>query len=200
MSSGQAKKLYIMYILEILKKYSDDRHRLKQQDIIDIMKKDYDVACERKAVARNISDLQELGYDIETGGGYYLAERDFEDSELRLLIDSVLASRYIPAKQAKDLVDRETIENATPSESEVSELFTVPLDFFLSNEPREYYSYAKQEIQENFPLELIGFPDGYKWASAKTEVPIYVYDKYVIWGITGRITRYFANMLKNSSI
>ena len=106
MSSGQAKKLYILYILEILKKYSDDRHRLRQQDIIDIMKKDYDISCERKAVARNISDLQELGYDIETDGGYYLAERDFEDSELRLLIDSVLASKYIPAKQAKDLVDR----------------------------------------------------------------------------------------------
>lgn len=106
MSSGQAKKLYILYILEILKKYSDDRHRLRQQDIIDIMKKDYDISCERKAVARNISDLQELGYDIETGGGYYLAERDFEDSELRLLIDSVLASRYIPANQAKDLIDR----------------------------------------------------------------------------------------------
>lgn len=106
MSSGQAKKLYIMYILEILKKYSDDRHRLKQQDIIDIMKKDYDISCERKAVARNISDLQELGYDIETDGGYYLAERDFEDSELRLLIDSVLASKYIPANQAKDLIDR----------------------------------------------------------------------------------------------
>lgn len=106
MSGGQAKKLYILYILEILKKYSDDRHRLRQQDIIDIMKKDYDIFCERKAVARNISDLQELGYDIETGGGYYLAERDFEDSELRLLIDSVLASRYIPANQAKDLIDR----------------------------------------------------------------------------------------------
>ncbi len=106
MSGGQAKKLYILYILEILKKYSDDRHRLRQQDIIDIMKKDYDISCERKAVARNISDLQELGYDIETGGGYYLVERDFEDSELRLLIDSVLASRYIPANQAKDLIDR----------------------------------------------------------------------------------------------
>lgn len=106
MGGGQAKKLYIMYILEILKKYSDDRHRLRQQDIIDIMKKDYDASCERKAVARNISDLQELGYDIETDGGYYLAERDFEDSELRLLIDSVLASKYIPARQAKDLVDR----------------------------------------------------------------------------------------------
>jgi predicted DNA-binding transcriptional regulator YafY len=104
MSSGQAKKLYILYILEILRKYSDDRHRLRQQDIIDIMQKDYDVSCERKAVARNISDLQCLGYDIETDGGYYLAERDFEDSELRLLIDSVLASRYIPANQARDLI------------------------------------------------------------------------------------------------
>lgn len=97
-------------------------------------------------------------------------------------------------------INSETIGNASPSESEVSELFTVPLDFFLSNEPREYYSYAKQEIQEDFPLELIGFPGGYKWASAKTEVPIYVYDKYVIWGITGRITRYFADMLRNGSI
>jgi peroxisomal coenzyme A diphosphatase NUDT7 len=95
-------------------------------------------------------------------------------------------------------IDRETIDNASPSESEVSELFTVPLEFFVNNEPEVYYSYAKQEIQEDFPLELIGFPGGYKWASAKTEVPIYVYDKYVIWGITGRITRYFANMLKNS--
>lgn len=106
MSSGQIKKLYIIYILDILRKYSDERHRLKQQDIIDIMKRDYDAVCERKAVARNISDLQTLGYDIETDGGYYLAEREFEDSELRLLIDSVLASRYIPAKQAKDLIDK----------------------------------------------------------------------------------------------
>lgn len=97
-------------------------------------------------------------------------------------------------------IDQGVLAAAAPSKSEVSELFTVPLEFLVSNEPEEYYSYAKQEVQENFPLELIGFPNGYKWASAKTEIPIYVYDKYVIWGITGRITKYFVNMLKDKDL
>ena len=97
-------------------------------------------------------------------------------------------------------IDSRIIAAASPSDSEVSELFTVPIEFFIDNEPEMYYSYAKQEIQEDFPLELIGFPGGYKWASAKTEVPIYVYDKYVIWGITGRITGYFADMLRNTGV
>ncbi len=97
-------------------------------------------------------------------------------------------------------IDEKVLENAKPNKSEVSDLFTVPLDFFLSNEPEIYYSYAKQEVQDDFPLELIGFPEGYKWASAKMEIPIYVYDKYVIWGITGRITKYFANMLRGRGV
>ncbi|MCQ2550832.1 MAG: WYL domain-containing protein [Clostridia bacterium] len=106
MAQGQIKKLYIMQTLEILKKYSDVDHHLKQQDIIDYMKKDYDVICERKSVARNISNLQDLGYDIVKDNGYYLDYREFEDSELRLLIDSVLASRHIPLKQSKELIDK----------------------------------------------------------------------------------------------
>lgn len=94
-------------------------------------------------------------------------------------------------------IQKETIDSAEPSEIEVEELFTVPLEFFIENKPMNYYSYAKQEVQEDFPLDLIGFPDGYKWASAKTDIPIYVYDKYVIWGITGRITKYFADLFVN---
>lgn len=97
-------------------------------------------------------------------------------------------------------IAQDVLAAAAPSKSEVSELFTVPLEFLVSNEPEEYYSYAKQEVQENFPLELIGFPDGYKWAAARTEIPIYVYDKYVIWGITGRITKYFVNMLNDKDL
>lgn len=136
MSDGQIKKLYIIYILEILRKYSDDEHKLRQQDIIDIMKRDYNISCERKAIARNIGDLQDLGYEIESDGGYYLAQREFEDSELRLLIDSVLASRYIPARQAKDLINKLTeqsniyfkkqvrhVSNIEKMEHTVSQLF-----------------------------------------------------------------------------
>ena len=90
MSAGNIKKLYILYILNVLKKYSDYEHRLTQKDIISHIRSDYGVECERKAIARNIGDLIDFGYDIEQDGGYYLAQREFEDSELRLLIDSVL--------------------------------------------------------------------------------------------------------------
>lgn len=100
------KKMLNMYILEVLKKYSDCEHHLKQQDIIDYIKKDYDVIAERKAVSINISRLMEFGYDIVHQNGYYLRERDFDDSELRLLIDSVLFSKNIPTNQAKDLIEK----------------------------------------------------------------------------------------------
>ena len=38
--------------------------------------------------------------------GSYLAERTFDDSELRMLIDGVLASRHITAKHSKELIEK----------------------------------------------------------------------------------------------
>jgi len=108
MPGGQIKKLYILQILDILKKYSDVDHPLLQKDIVQLMKRDFGVECERKAVGRNIENLRDLGYDIEYDDGYYLVDKIFEESELRLLVDAVLASRYIPVKQAKDLIDKLT--------------------------------------------------------------------------------------------
>lgn len=106
MSEGRVKKLYIMQTLEVLKKYSDVDHHLKQKDIIRYLELEYGTTCERKAVARNISNLQDMGYEIAKDNGYYLVERTFEDSELRLLIDSVMASRHIPTAQSKELIDK----------------------------------------------------------------------------------------------
>ena len=108
MPNGQIKKLYIVQILDILKNYSDIDHPLLQRDIIEHMKKDYDVECERKAIGRNIENLKDVGYDIEYNNGYYLVERDFEESELRFLVDSILASRFIPVGQAKTLINKLT--------------------------------------------------------------------------------------------
>ena len=51
--------------------------------------------------------LEEAGYEIEsTRDGSYLVEREFEDSELRMLIDGVLSSRYIAARHSKDLIEK----------------------------------------------------------------------------------------------
>lgn len=103
----EAKKTLIMRIYQVLDEYSDEEHPLTQQNIIDILERDYDVVCERKAVGRNISYLKEMGFDIEScANGTYLASRKFENAELRLLIDSVLSSRNVNSTHSAQLIDK----------------------------------------------------------------------------------------------
>ena len=124
MFAKSPKKLIIMNILDILKRYTDENHRLSQKEIQDILEREYDMTVERKAVKRNLMNLIEFGYNINYSesvrifkdkdgkeqenvilSDFYL-EREFTDSELRLLIDSVLFSNHIPYKQDKELVDK----------------------------------------------------------------------------------------------
>ena len=118
------KKMIIINILDILKRYTDENHRLSQKQIADILKKEYNVKVERKTIKRNIMNLIDFGYEIEytetvrfiknksgikeessTLSDFYL-KRDFTDSELRLLIDSLLFNRYLPARQCKDMITK----------------------------------------------------------------------------------------------
>ena len=125
MMTKPPKKLLPMLILDILRKYSDENHRLSQRDIMDILKKEYDMSADRKAIRRNIGNLMDMGYEIEyseairmvpnsrTGeleestimSDLYLL-RDFTDAELRLLIDSLLFSKHIPYNQCRELVEK----------------------------------------------------------------------------------------------
>ena len=107
MESFEPKKLALIRIWQILKEYSDCDHTLTQDDIAQHLVSEYGIVFERKAISRNISLLKEAGIEIESRrAGSYLAERAFEDSELKLLIDGVLCSKHITAKHSKDLIDR----------------------------------------------------------------------------------------------
>lgn len=125
MELKQPKKLLIVNILDILRKYSDEEHRLSQREITELLKSEYGMVADRKAIRRNILGLMECGYEIEykesermvpnpkTGepeksyiwSDFYLV-RDFTDAELRLLIDSVLSSGHIPHNQRLDLMKK----------------------------------------------------------------------------------------------
>ena len=65
MANPDNKKLLILYVLEILKDYSDEDHPLLQKEIADKIFTRYGMDCERKAVAANINCLEEFGYDID---------------------------------------------------------------------------------------------------------------------------------------
>ena len=101
-----SKKMLNMLILEILRKYTDEDHCLTQQEIIRLLDINYGMECDRRSVKNNILSLKELGYDISMEKGYRLLSREFDDSELRILIDSVLFSKSISTIQAKGLIEK----------------------------------------------------------------------------------------------
>ena len=122
----EPKKLALLRIWQILQQYSDEKHLLTQDDIIKYLDKDYGIVLERKSVGRNLSLLREADIEIRTErGGSYLVNRDFEDSELRLLIDGVVCSRHIEAGQSKDLIERLCRQSNQYFKSHVKNIYSV---------------------------------------------------------------------------
>lgn len=103
----ESKKLALIRIAQILHDYSDERHPLSQEEIVRLLERDYNLTVERKAVGRNLALLKEADLDIiSTPRGCYLERRQFEDSELKLLIDGVLCSKHITAAHSKQLIEK----------------------------------------------------------------------------------------------
>lgn len=140
MYTKQPKKLLIMNILEILKRYTDENHRLSQKEIVELLKDEYNMQADRKAVKRNLMNLIDFGYDIEYSesirinkngeeetiySDWYL-NRDFSDAELRLLIDSLLFSKHIPYSQCKGLIKKLSDLSNIYFDSKVRYIQTLP--------------------------------------------------------------------------
>ncbi|WP_223595495.1 NUDIX hydrolase [Neobacillus bataviensis] len=80
--------------------------------------------------------------------------------------------------------------------SEVGELFTVPLSFFIEKEPEIYRIEFKAEPEENFPFDLIVGGENYNWRTRGMEEYFYIYEDKVIWGLTARILAHFIEMIR----
>ena len=123
MATNMADKnnaMRLFRILEILQKHSDKDHPLSQQDIIRMLWDKYEIHAERKTIKSNLMNLEGMGFDINydeadrskntpkknTVTSKYYMNNEFTDSELRLLIDSVLYSPYISACQSKQLIQK----------------------------------------------------------------------------------------------
>jgi len=114
------KKMLIINILDILRKHSDENHRLSQKAIAEILETEHGMKVDRKAIKRNLMNLIDCGYELEYSesvrynkkgeeetmySDWYL-NREFTDAELRLLIDSLLFSKHIPYSQCKMLIEK----------------------------------------------------------------------------------------------
>lgn len=93
-------------------------------------------------------------------------------------------------------VTRSAYENIKINPDEVGEVFTVPLSWFMKNEPEIHIVDLLQFNREDFPFDKAQIRPNYKWRTSNAEVPIYNYKDKAIWGLTGRITRNLIQILK----
>lgn len=103
------QKLKILYILDYLQKYSHEDHPVRANELIEMLNKK-EIQCDRRTIYSDIATLQQFGIDIicihGKNGGYYIVSRDFESSELKLLIDAVYSSRYLTEKKSRELIEK----------------------------------------------------------------------------------------------
>ena len=140
MADLEPKRLALLRILEILQKYSDEKHPLKQDEILRYLERDYGIVLERKAVGRIVAVLKDAGYEIEsTASGCYLSERAFLDSEIHLLIDGILASKHVNPRHSKELIDKLAALASPSFRKNVKHVYTVN-DWDKTEDPALFYT------------------------------------------------------------
>lgn len=102
-------KLKMLHILDLLRTQSDESNPVDIEQIL-LYLENHGIRCERKSVYNDISVLNEFGYDIlytkAPKNGYFLASRDFESAEIRLLCDAVQAANFISPKKSEQLMEK----------------------------------------------------------------------------------------------
>lgn len=104
------QKLKIMYLMKILLEETDEEHYLTLQQIVDKLNT-YGVTAERKSLYNDIDNLRTFGLEIQgfqmdRTYHYHLIDREFELSELKLLVDAVQASKFITEKESEQLIKK----------------------------------------------------------------------------------------------
>ena len=108
-SGNQKQKLAVLR--SILLEYTSKNHPMTMKEIIAELKS-RGISAERKSIYNDIETLIMLGTDVKTARGrtvgYYIDKREFEISELKLLVDAVSSSKFIPESQSKQLIKKLT--------------------------------------------------------------------------------------------
>lgn len=106
-SENQKQKL--LYIEKYLREYTDERHPVSTPKLISYLD-EHGISAERKSIYSDMDTLQKFGLDVEKAegnrGGYYLASREFELPEVKLLVDLVQSSKFITEKKSRELIKK----------------------------------------------------------------------------------------------
>ena len=185
MSDNIMKKRLLM-LIKLLQDHTDEDHPVSTRDIMAYYKEN-GMSSDRKTLDADIKLLQEQGFDLikikSSPNKYYIASREFELPELKLLIDAVQSSRFITEKKSRELskklaglasaeqakeLDRHTGVNGRAKSTNEQQLYTVDTITKAINEKKKI-RYQYQEY------------DGKKRKVLRNDGEVYVLSPYMLY-------------------
>lgn len=104
----EKNKLKLLHTLNILSA-TDEMHPVTTAQILQRLNLQ-GIDAERKSVLRDIAALIDFGYDIllhqDNKLGYYMASREFEDWELKVLMDAAMGACFLTEENRQNLADK----------------------------------------------------------------------------------------------
>ena len=106
-SLNQKRKLPIL--AKLLLEKSDEDHPVPLSEMLAELER-WDISAERKSIYDDMTQLGELGMDVQhrggKNGGWFIGQRDFELAELKLLVDAVQSSRFLTEQKSAELIKK----------------------------------------------------------------------------------------------
>ena len=184
--SDNIMKKRLLRLIKLLQDHTDEDHPVSTRDIMAYYKEN-GMSSDRKTLDADIKLLQEQGFDLikikSSPNKYYIASREFELPELKLLIDAVQSSRFITEKKSRELskklaglasaeqakeLDRHTGVNGRAKSTNEQQLYTVDTITKAINEKKKI-RYQYQEY------------DGKKRKILRNDGEVYVLSPYMLY-------------------
>lgn len=109
MARSSMQKQKLLYLQKILLEKTDENHGLTANEIKSALEA-YGIKTERKSLYDDLKILETFGIDIcrtrTSTVKYYVASRDFEMPELKLLVDAIQSSKFITHKKSLSLIKK----------------------------------------------------------------------------------------------
>ena len=154
-----SQKQKLLQVREILLKETDERHSLSMPEIVKLLNRD-GTPAERKSIRDDIDALYDFGLDIAIDEAvrptqYRVLSRDFQLAELKILIDSIQASKFITKTKSEELIDK-IAHLSSKHEAAVLERPSVIVERIKNMNESIYYNvdYVQQAIYEDHRISF----------------------------------------------
>lgn len=110
MAENAGNKIKLLKLYEYLLQESDESRPLSTSSILDYLEEN-GIGCDRRTLYRDIDCLNECGFDVRKKSvghqnGYYVKNRSFDISEIKFLMDAVMASKSITEEKSREIIGK----------------------------------------------------------------------------------------------